>query len=106
MRSLLLVLLSLVSALAFVPAGPMAMPLRHRQLSTVQDPQMKALNKPARLAEKRRVYNKGHKSEMRTYIKKVLRPRRAAPPFPPRPRHCSAARPVYPCNTARPPPEA
>jgi len=33
---------------------------------------MKALNKPARLAEVRRKYNKNHKSEMRTYIKKTL----------------------------------
>ena len=72
MRSLLVVLLSLASSLAFVPAGPMAMPLQARR-AVVAAPQMKALNKPARLAEKRRIYNKHHKSEMRTFIKKVGR---------------------------------
>ena len=59
------------SALAFVPARPFAMPLQSRQACVSQGPQMKALNKPARLAEVRRKYNKNHKSEMRTYIKKA-----------------------------------
>lgn len=98
LRSLLLVLVSLVSALAFVPAGPMTMPLRQRQLSTLEGLQMKALNKPARLSEKRRVYNKGHKSEMRTYIKKVPRSRRLAPPLPPRSRRCSLCEPFSSAN--------
>ena len=73
MRVLALVLLSLASACAFMPAA-MPMPLQQRQASATQGPQMKALNKPARLAEVRRKYNKNHKSEMRTYIKKALRP--------------------------------
>ena len=71
MRSLFLVLASLATAMAFVPAGPMTMPLQHRSAS-VSGLQMKALNKPARLAEVRRKYNKHHKSEMRTFIKKTL----------------------------------
>jgi small subunit ribosomal protein S20 len=70
---LLLALLGLASAFAFVPAS-MPMPLQHRQACVSQGPQMKALNKPARLAEVRRKYNKHHKSEMRTYIKKVHDP--------------------------------
>ena len=73
MRVLALVLLSLASACAFMPAA-MPMPLQQRQASATQGPQMKALNKPARLAEVRRKYNKNHKSEMRTYIKKARRP--------------------------------
>lgn len=74
----LLVLLGLASAAAFMPAGPMAMPLQRRVAAS--DVQMKALNKPARLAEVRRKYNKHHKSEMRTFIKKARgrAPRRPA----------------------------
>merc|ERR1719198_2940683 len=62
----------LAAVLGFVPARPAAMPLQQRQTCALGGVQMKALNKPARLAEKRRVYNKAHKSEMRTYIKKTL----------------------------------
>merc|ERR1719426_705528 len=68
---LMMLVCGLAAALAFVPARPAAMPLQQRQACAV-GVQMKALNKPARLAEVRRKYNKGHKSEMRTYIKKTL----------------------------------
>merc|ERR1719174_58949 len=62
----------LAAVLGFVPARPAAMPLQQRQTCALGGVQMKALNKPARLSEVRRVYNKAHKSEMRTYIKKLL----------------------------------
>ena len=71
MRVLLLTLLGLASAFGFAP-GAMPMQLQRSQASVVLSPQMKALNKPARLSEVRRKYNKHHKSEMRTYIKKLL----------------------------------
>tara|TARA_B100000795_G_scaffold98449_1_gene72260 strand:- start:2280 stop:2564 length:285 start_codon:yes stop_codon:yes gene_type:complete len=73
MRVLLLALLGLASAFGFAP-GAMPMQLQRSQASVTLSPQMKALNKPARLAEVRRKYNKNHKSEMRTYIKKARRP--------------------------------
>merc|ERR1712106_500759 len=71
MKLFLLVLLGLASAFGFAP-GAMPMQLQQRQACATQGPQMKALNKPARLAEVRRKYNKNHKSEMRTYIKKLM----------------------------------
>ena len=87
MKLFLLALLGLASAFGFAP-GAMPMQLQQRQACATQGPQMKALNKPARLAEVRRKYNKNHKSEMRTYIKKARRPllQLSQPPTPRPPR--------------------
>lgn len=87
MRVLLLTLLGLASAFGFAP-GAMPMQLQRSQASVVLSPQMKALNKPARLSEVRRKYNKHHKSEMRTYIKKARR----APLQLPSPRSAASSR--------------
>ena len=87
MRVLVLTLLGLASAFGFAP-GAMPMQLQRSQASVVLSPQMKALNKPARLSEVRRKYNKHHKSEMRTYIKKA----RPAPLQLPSPRSAAASR--------------
>ena len=87
MRVLLLTLLGLASAFGFAP-GAMPMQLQRSQASVVLSPQMKALNKPARLSEVRRKYNKHHKSEMRTYIKKARR----TPLQLPSPRSAAASR--------------
>jgi len=87
MRVLFLALLGLASAFGFAP-GAMPMQLQRSQASVTLSPQMKALNKPARLSEVRRKYNKHHNSEMRTYIKKA----RPAPLQLPCPRSAAASR--------------
>lgn len=87
MRVLFLTLLGLASAFGFAP-GAMPMQLQRSQASVTLSPQMKALNKPARLSEVRRKYNKHHNSEMRTYIKKARR----APLQLPSPRSAAASR--------------